>query len=150
MGTQPPIPQKGAQPPPIFGQCLLWANGRPSQLPLSSCSSSHVRRHLRAVSSWALGKLHWTDVVMVMTLHVGWLEFNVPFQHKYSYIRDEITLQSQGKGNIATFFKTYVMMTVCRVWRMIIRTVPWCVCMPSDMYTHTHIWSVLTGTWLPF
>jgi len=20
---------------------------------------------------------------------VGWLEFNIPFQHKYSYIRDE-------------------------------------------------------------
>jgi len=100
-GDPTPILQKGAQPPPIFGPCLLWPNDRPSQLPLSSCSSSHVRRHLHAVSSWALGKLHWTDVVMVMTLHVGWLEFNVPFQHKYGYIRDEITLQSQRKGNFA-------------------------------------------------
>ena len=24
------------------------------------------------------------------TLSVGWLEFNVPFQHKYGYIRDEL------------------------------------------------------------
>ena len=31
-----PIP-KEAQPP-IFGPCLLWPNGRPSQLLLSSCS----------------------------------------------------------------------------------------------------------------
>jgi len=23
---------------------------------------------------------------------VGWLEFNVPFQHKYGYIRDETRL----------------------------------------------------------
>jgi len=23
---------------------------------------------------------------------VGWLEFNVPFQDKYSYIRDEVTV----------------------------------------------------------
>jgi len=25
---------------------------------------------------------------------VGWLEFNVPFQHKYGYIRDELGLMS--------------------------------------------------------
>jgi len=31
-----PAPPKGAQPP-IFGPCLLWPNGRPSQLLLSSC-----------------------------------------------------------------------------------------------------------------
>jgi len=29
-----PAPPKGAQPP-IFGPCLLWPNGRPSQLLLS-------------------------------------------------------------------------------------------------------------------
>jgi len=27
-----------AAPPPLFGPCLLWPNGRPSQLLLSSCS----------------------------------------------------------------------------------------------------------------
>jgi len=31
-----PAPPKGAQPP-IFGPCLLWPNGRPSQLLLSTC-----------------------------------------------------------------------------------------------------------------
>ena len=35
-GSAPP-PTKGARPP-IFGRCLLWPNGRPSQLLLSSCS----------------------------------------------------------------------------------------------------------------
>jgi len=29
--------QKGAQQPPLFGPCLLWPNGRPSQLLLSAC-----------------------------------------------------------------------------------------------------------------
>ena len=33
-----PVPQrKGAQQPPLFGLCLLWTNGRPSQQLLSSC-----------------------------------------------------------------------------------------------------------------
>jgi len=27
---------------------------------------------------------------------VGWLEFNIPFQHKYGYIRDETPAQPQG------------------------------------------------------
>jgi len=31
-----PAPKKGARPP-IFGPYLLWPNGRPSQLLLSSC-----------------------------------------------------------------------------------------------------------------
>ena len=30
-------PPKGVQHPPLFGPCLLWPNGRPSQLLLSSC-----------------------------------------------------------------------------------------------------------------
>ena len=25
--------------PPLFGPCLLWPNGRPSQLPMSTCSA---------------------------------------------------------------------------------------------------------------
>ena len=29
--------RKGAQQPPLFGQCLLWPNGRPSRQQLSSC-----------------------------------------------------------------------------------------------------------------
>jgi len=31
------LPQRGTAPPPIFGPCLLWPNGRPSQLLLSTC-----------------------------------------------------------------------------------------------------------------
>ena len=30
-------PRKGAQQPPLFGPCLLWPNGRPSQQPLTYC-----------------------------------------------------------------------------------------------------------------
>jgi len=35
---------------------------------------------------------------------VGWLEFNVPFQHKYGYIRDE-TKCRRGSLKLATFDK---------------------------------------------
>jgi len=30
-----------------------------------------------------------TSVISYSSAEVGWLEFNVPFQHKYGYIRDE-------------------------------------------------------------
>jgi len=33
------------------------------------------------------------DSTTAMTL-VGWLEFNVPFQHKYGYIRDEAMVRN--------------------------------------------------------
>jgi len=36
-GDPAPLPKKGAEPAPIFGPCLLWPNGRPSLLLLSSC-----------------------------------------------------------------------------------------------------------------
>jgi len=37
-GDPAPISSEGSQPPPIFGPCLLWLNGRPSQLLLSTGS----------------------------------------------------------------------------------------------------------------
>ena len=36
-GDPAPPPPEGHSPPPIFGPCLLWPNGRPSQLLLSTC-----------------------------------------------------------------------------------------------------------------
>jgi len=42
----------------------------------SCCSQSHL-------TIWA------SDCYLMHYVLVGWLEFNVPFQHKYSYIRDE-------------------------------------------------------------
>ena len=38
LGIQLP-PIRGTALPPIFGPCLLWPNGRPSQLLLSTCTS---------------------------------------------------------------------------------------------------------------
>jgi len=42
--TQLPLPQKGEHSPlpPVFGLRLLWPNGRPSQLLLSSCLNKYV------------------------------------------------------------------------------------------------------------
>ena len=38
MGSQLPFTEKGtAAPPSLFGPCLLWLNGRPSQQLMSSC-----------------------------------------------------------------------------------------------------------------
>ena len=44
MGTQLP-PTERAQQPPIFGRCLLWPNGRPSQQLVSSCILLWIRKH---------------------------------------------------------------------------------------------------------
>jgi len=38
-GDPAPPPRKGHSSPPLFGHCSLWANGRPSQLLLSTCFS---------------------------------------------------------------------------------------------------------------
>jgi len=75
-------PRKGAQQPPLFGTCLLWPNGRPSQLLLSCCiknalvtsgvsrlinsrsfSSRSMRRHL--VQLVDCHSLHGRDAVTV-------------------------------------------------------------------------------------
>jgi len=38
LDGDPDPPERGtAAPPPLFGPCLLWQNGRPSQLLLSTC-----------------------------------------------------------------------------------------------------------------
>jgi len=37
LDGDPAPPPKGAHQPPLFGLCLLWPNGRPSQQLLSSC-----------------------------------------------------------------------------------------------------------------
>jgi len=37
-GNQLPFSEKGTQQPLLFGRCLLWPNGRPSQQLLSSCA----------------------------------------------------------------------------------------------------------------
>jgi len=37
-GTQLPLSEKGTQQPPLFGPCLLWPNGRPSQQLPRSCA----------------------------------------------------------------------------------------------------------------
>jgi len=39
----------------------------------------------------------FSAVILLMRL-VGWLEFNVPFQHKYGYIRDETVDENDGKN----------------------------------------------------
>jgi len=56
MGTQ--LPPKGAQQLPLFGPRLLWPNGRPSRLLLSTCQPSHI---LRAVSNFYFTAALWED-----------------------------------------------------------------------------------------
>ena len=52
----PPYP-KGAQQPPLFGPCLLYLNGRPSQQLLSSCHKSDLTSlpiHARNGRFWGI------------------------------------------------------------------------------------------------
>ena len=53
MWTQLPSKKGAQQLPPIFGPCLLWPNGRPSQQLLSSCS----KRSRRLVTNASLSGL---------------------------------------------------------------------------------------------
>jgi len=46
--------RKGAQQPPLFGPCLLWPNGRPSQILLSSCIIGLQLSVLRFCRFWDL------------------------------------------------------------------------------------------------
>jgi len=39
----PSSPKKGYNRPPLFSSCLLWPNGRPPQLLLSSCHKAYGR-----------------------------------------------------------------------------------------------------------
>jgi len=38
LDGDPAPPKKDTAAPPLFGPCLLWPNGRPSQQLLSSCT----------------------------------------------------------------------------------------------------------------
>jgi len=44
LDRDPAPPRKGAQQPPLFGPCLLWPNGHPSQQLLSFCCSISRRK----------------------------------------------------------------------------------------------------------
>jgi len=41
LDGDPAPPKRGTAPPPLFGPCLLWPNGCPSQLLLRACFFSH-------------------------------------------------------------------------------------------------------------
>jgi len=51
---------------------------------------------------------------------VGWLEFNVPFQHKYGYIRDEtvvVGLNVFPKGDASVTIRTESRPARIRTWQ---------------------------------
>jgi len=52
---------------------------------LHQLSNATLRPSSLAISTLIMFEVFHKDVLML-----GWLEFNVPFQHKYGYIRDEV------------------------------------------------------------
>jgi len=56
MVREDPAPPPKGEEAPIFGSCLLWPSGRPSQLLLSSCSVS-AQRHVEP-SKMKVGVVH--------------------------------------------------------------------------------------------
>jgi len=77
----------------------LYSAGRPSRWALAHISSS--------VSSWTcmVSSEPGKNLQHKSLGSIGWLEFNVPFQHKYGYIRDEVVFR----------FKLYVLIGSVRV-----------------------------------
>jgi len=73
------VPYSSTQPPTLSG------TGNEYQ---PKCGDA-----LRLGSKGRYGSFHlWINAWMAgKTVLVGWLEFNVPFQHKYGYIRDEMS-----------------------------------------------------------
>jgi len=63
------FPRKDAQPPhTIFGPCLLWPNGRPSQLVLCTCSDMRADR--QTVTDAKIAILHspsWCEIIIIIT-----------------------------------------------------------------------------------
>jgi len=53
-GPSFPPTERDTAVPPLFGPCLLWPNGRPSRLLLSSCTSWLKSRHYRLTMSYGL------------------------------------------------------------------------------------------------
>ena len=63
-------PRKGTQAPPLFGPCLLWRNGRPSQQLLRSCQFRNPLANVTVVSGhcmnyelWAVKRADDDDIV---------------------------------------------------------------------------------------
>jgi len=69
---------------------LAGTNTTPTQCDMHHYTDNitPVNRHLLpAVPNTTFGFSSWPDAIPVRL--VGWLEFNVPRQHKYGYIREE-------------------------------------------------------------
>ena len=62
-----PAPPKKAQPP-SFGPCLLWRNGRPSQLLLSSCIQCWAARWNPTNSSLIRGAKQWCHIIFIIII----------------------------------------------------------------------------------
>jgi len=77
VGTQGPAPH--SSPSPLFGPCLFWPNGRPSQQLLSSCySESCIKicwffKKLRTKISWFL---FFCLTVYIHAVYVDFVSFN--------------------------------------------------------------------------
>ena len=51
------------------------------------------KRKMSALCAWLKHLFVQIKLNSNLTQMVGWLEFNVPSQHKYGYIRDEVVKQ---------------------------------------------------------
>ena len=81
----------------------------PVKQPAASCKQTFNRLFKRfdnrfyrvngVLGFWA-GLLRWRYTYRICRWLVGWLEFNVPFQHKYGYIRDDRICRNEFWGGI--------------------------------------------------
>ena len=86
----------------------MWPKPRPISIP------SSILNHL-AVIHQRHRQDRQTGQTTVGCL-VGWLEFNVPFQHKYGYVRDEDRQRSDSiRRTVRTVLQTVAQKTVAKV-----------------------------------
>jgi len=108
-----PPQKKGAQPP-IFGPCLLWSNGRPRQLLLSTCI---------AIKCWT----RWTVVLtsrLIVLVIVSAVDTNevVAFVELSSYdILKLIALSAFDTSHVVKKWnKNIVTVFCCGTWHIIL------------------------------
>jgi len=88
-----------------------------------------------------LGEYNWTTIPVWrrFALSVGWLEFNVPFQHKYGYIRDDRLMSNYFDNLLSLDTPTYTVAQIAE--RFESRIV---YCRHSTQYSHLVLQSAET------
>jgi len=91
----PSSPQKGKQQPQLFGSYLLRPNGRPSQLPLSSCTNGRPKIDCKNISFY-----YFQVCLCVSAFFEKRIQDDLPFTDVSSRLLDTPSCIRSNKHNV--------------------------------------------------